>query len=248
MLLKPSWKFAALINTALLLGLFSFPVSAGNSHFFPETKQTSSNAFYEFWLSHGQTAVLGFPVSPTFRANTDDSPPNTVVQSYERVVMEWHPENPIGERVQLTRLAVKRLDQYVQGYQSKSPTTPDVRTLVPRTCYTGSDCETFDTTHHTVLGAFRDFWNANGGLPIFGYPLTEEFTVNDPATSRPVAIQVFERAIFEFHPEIDGGVILLERLGAELWDYYRDNTLAHPEWFVTVPDSMSNAPYLPTTP
>lgn len=128
------------------------------------------------------------------------------------------------------------------------PGTPDVRTLTPRTCHTGSDCETFDTTHHTVLGAFRDFWNANGGLAVFGYPLTEEFTVTDSVTSRPIAIQVFERAIFEFHPEIDGGAILLERLGAEVWDYYRDNTLAHPEWFVTVPDAASDAPYLPATP
>jgi hypothetical protein len=247
-MLRPLRKLPVLILMALVLGLFPLPVSAADSHFFPETGQTSSNAFYEFWLSHGQTAVLGFPVSPTFRASTDDSPPNTVVQSYERVVMEWHPENPVGARVQLTRLAVKRLDQYVEGYRANSPETPDIRTFAPRSCHTGSDCQTFDATHHTVLGAFRDFWNANGGLPIFGYPLTEEFTVKDAATGHAVAIQYFERAIFEFHPEIDGGVILLERLGAELWDYYSEDTLAHPEWFVTVPDATSNAPYLPATP
>jgi hypothetical protein len=238
----------AVIIVSLSLGLLPSAAAAGDSRFFSETGQTSSNAFYEFWLSHGQTAVLGFPVSPTYRASTDDSPPNTVVQANERGVMEWHTENHTGESVQLTRLAVKRLDQYIQDYQSKSPGMPDVRTLAPRICHTGSDCETFDATRHTTLGAFRDFWNVNGGLAVFGYPLTEEFTVTDPATSRPVAIQVFERAIFEFHTEIDGGTILLERLGAELWDYYRDNTLAHPEWFVTVPDMTSNAPFLPAMP
>lgn len=98
------------IVISLYLGLLPSVAATGDSRSFPETGQTSSNAFYDFWLSHGQTAVLGFPVSPTFLASTDDSPPNTVAQAYERAIMEWHPENPAGARVQLTRLAVKRLD------------------------------------------------------------------------------------------------------------------------------------------
>ena len=39
-------------------------------------------------------------------------------------------------------------------------------------------------TGHALHGSFKSFWEVNGGLPVFGYPLTEEFrgadlTVNE---------------------------------------------------------------------
>src|SRR5262245_25888815 len=48
-------------------------------------------------------------------------------------------------------------------------------------------------TGHYVRGVFRDFWDKNGGLANFGYPMTEEYI--DPGTSR--IYQYFERARFE---------------------------------------------------
>ena len=48
-------------------------------------------------------------------------------------------------------------------------------------------------TGHYVRGVFRDFWDKNGGLANFGYPITEEYI--DPGTSR--IYQYFERARFE---------------------------------------------------
>ncbi len=48
-------------------------------------------------------------------------------------------------------------------------------------------------TGHYVQGVFRDFWDKNGGLTNFGYPLTEEYI--DPQTGR--VYQYFERARFE---------------------------------------------------
>src|SRR6266545_630664 len=48
-------------------------------------------------------------------------------------------------------------------------------------------------TGHYVRGVFRDFWDKNGGLANFGYPLTEEYI--DPKTNR--VYQYFERARFE---------------------------------------------------
>src|SRR5215207_46691 len=47
-------------------------------------------------------------------------------------------------------------------------------------------------TGHYMRGVFRDFWDKRGGLPIFGYPLTEEYI--DPTTNR--VYQFFERARF----------------------------------------------------
>lgn len=65
----------------------------------------------------------------------------------------------------------------------------------------------FPVTGQTVRGAFLAFWRANGGLPIFGYPLTGELT------ERGRTVQWFERARFELH---DGGAVLLGLVGAEL--------------------------------
>ena len=48
-------------------------------------------------------------------------------------------------------------------------------------------------TGHFVSGVFRDFWDKNGGLPNFGYPITEEYA---DARSGKI-VQYFERARFE---------------------------------------------------
>jgi hypothetical protein len=53
-------------------------------------------------------------------------------------------------------------------------------------------------TGHYVRGAFRDFWDKRGGLAVFGYPLTEEFSEDG------YIVQYFERGRFEYHDENKG--------------------------------------------
>jgi hypothetical protein len=62
----------------------------------------------------------------------------------------------------------------------------------------------FPQTGHTVTGGFNAFWETNGGLAIFGYPITEEYAgfTEDGA---PATMQDFERARFEYR---DGRVEL----------------------------------------
>jgi hypothetical protein len=71
---------------------------------------------------------------------------------------------------------------------------------------------------HYLGGGFRDFWEANGGLPVFGFPLTEEFLELNHDTHWYYAVQFTERQRFEWHPDIAGTPyqVLLGRLGAEL--------------------------------
>ncbi len=68
----------------------------------------------------------------------------------------------------------------------------------------------FSQTGHNLHGGFLDYWRTHGGLPIFGYPLTEEFTEGG------YTVQYFERNRFEYHPEYAGTpyAVLLGRLGA----------------------------------
>lgn len=76
----------------------------------------------------------------------------------------------------------------------------------------------FPQTRHTLAPEFRDYWNANGGLAQFGYPITEAFTDTSPDDHKNYKVQYFERARCEFHPEQGDKrfQVQLGRLGATL--------------------------------
>jgi hypothetical protein len=59
----------------------------------------------------------------------------------------------------------------------------------------------FPETGHTLSGAFLKYWKANGGLPVFGFPLTEEHKEVSPTDGKTYTVQYFERNRFEYHPE-----------------------------------------------
>jgi hypothetical protein len=53
----------------------------------------------------------------------------------------------------------------------------------------------FPLTGHSVEAPFYPYWELQGGLPIFGYPLTDQFVANG------YRVQYFERQRLEHHPE-----------------------------------------------
>ncbi len=74
----------------------------------------------------------------------------------------------------------------------------------------------FPETGHTLGGGFRAFWEQNGGLPIFGFPISEEFT-EIGSDGRPVTVQYFERHRFEWRPEHTPPYnVLLSRIGDDI--------------------------------
>jgi hypothetical protein len=62
------------------------------------------------------------------------------------------------------------------------------------------ESRTFPETGFTVSGRFLAYWIANGGLPLYGYPLTNERR-ETLADGKEYTVQYFERARFEYHPE-----------------------------------------------
>ncbi len=76
----------------------------------------------------------------------------------------------------------------------------------------------FPEVGHTLKGPFLKFWNENGGLAIFGYPISEEFQDINPADGQTYAVQYFERNRFEYHPEFSGSSndVLMGLLGVEV--------------------------------
>lgn len=66
-----------------------------------------------------------------------------------------------------------------------------------------------------ISDRFLDFWWENGGLPVFGYPLTPVFQQQTPEGT--FEVQYFERQRFEYHPEQAPPFdVQLGRLGDEL--------------------------------
>jgi hypothetical protein len=75
-----------------------------NCDFFPETGHNVCYSFRSFYLEHGGLDIFGYPVTETLYEN------DRFVQYFQRARMEWHPERPGGERVQLSMLGVLYFD------------------------------------------------------------------------------------------------------------------------------------------
>lgn len=79
------------------------------------------------------------------------------------------------------------------------------------------DVVSFPQTGYSLGGQFLAYWEGNGGLPVFGYPMTEEYQELNQDTGQVNTVQFLERQRFEWHPENAGTPyeVLLGRLGYE---------------------------------
>jgi hypothetical protein len=74
----------------------------------------------------------------------------------------------------------------------------------------------FQQTGQCISGRFRTYWEQNGGLAIFGYPVTPASQQRNADTGEMYLTQWFERNRFEYHPENAAPYdVLLGRLGAD---------------------------------
>ena len=89
----------------------------------------------------------------------------------------------------------------LSGTSSSNPTSP-----VPAPPGSSAGVTYFPATHHTLRAPFLAFYNANGGLKIFGLPLTEAFTESGQL------VQYFERARLA----VVQGHVVMSPLGAQL--------------------------------
>lgn len=75
----------------------------------------------------------------------------------------------------------------------------------------------FPETHHNLVDPMATYWNAHGGLPVFGFPISEAFAERNADTSQTYQTQYFERNRLEAHPENQAPYhILLGLLGKEV--------------------------------
>lgn len=123
--------------------------------------------------------VLGAPLGPVAPALAGDCQTTTTVLLTERQRLELHPELDWPYRVSGTQLGAA---VYQQRYSGPAPAR--------RTNLSGG----------AIADArFAAFFAAYGGLPVFGYPISELLRERG-AQGTDVAVQYFERARFELVP------------------------------------------------
>jgi hypothetical protein len=83
------------------------------------------------------------------------------------------------------------------------------------TAQTGPLCfPTVPGIGNCIEGRFRQYWEQNGGLAVFGYPITAAQNEVNRDTSQTYLTQWFERTRFELHTENQAPYdVLLGRLG-----------------------------------
>ena len=207
---------AALLALVMALaGIFSAPLSAGATDFglsgatiyFSITGHHLSGDFLNHWQAGGGLMTFGYPMSEPM---TQDG---MTVQYFERARLEEHPENAGTPFVVLGTL----LGNWATDGRRSEPA------FLPLPSNTGDGGDPahrrfFPETGHTLAYGFKSYWEQNGGLYVFGFPISEEFSEKNPDTGQVYTVQYFERARFEYHPENAGTQyeVLLGRLGAQL--------------------------------
>lgn len=86
-----------------------------------------------------------------------------------------------------------------------------VGVFTPRRTAAQADARCFAETGQCISGAIRVYWETNGGLPVFGYPITEQRV--EEVEGRTLAVQWFERDRLEIQGD---GRVTAGRLGARL--------------------------------
>ena len=159
------------------------PPLPGESRCFSETGKCLRGVFLDYWTRNGGLERLGFPVTNELLVD------GRVVQYTQRARFEQHTENRPPYDVLLGRLGAELTAQRVNEENFKRSSAKTEQSFVPE-------------TGHNITGQILRYWQANGAIPVFGYPISEAFNERSPTDGKTYQVQYFERQRLEYHPEI----------------------------------------------
>jgi len=165
---------------------------------FEETGYCIAGAIRTYWEQQGGLAVFGYPITEQREETIEGT--TLPVQWFERDRLEDHG----AQGVMAGRLGADVLAQRGTPWQS-----------YPRVESADAGCTFFPETGHSVCEPFLSYWQQQGGLQRFGYPITQaiEETIGDWTGT----VQYFERRRMEHHPQNDPPYdVLLGLLGKEM--------------------------------
>ncbi|HLT19539.1 MAG TPA: polysaccharide deacetylase family protein [Thermomicrobiales bacterium] len=149
----------------------------------PETGHHIYEPFLSTWRQY-DLALVGYPLSEPLERD------GMTVQYFERARFEHHPEHA-GTPYEVLLALLGHRAAAGHPNQDAFATRPPDAPPEPAARY-------YPETGHYLAAPFQEYWDANGGLPLFGYPLSEAFEEEGRL------VQYFERARFEHHPEHAG--------------------------------------------
>lgn len=141
---------------------------------------------WRYWRAHGGEQLFGVPLEPA-RATALG-----LAQTFTNGRIEvdrTRADTPV--LVQPATLGRERLQ--LAGYRGEGEAACMI-----------APCTLFPETGHTLREGFLDYWQRNGGVEVFGYPLSEEFSATS-ADGQMRIVQYFERAVLAYIPE-DGSI------------------------------------------
>jgi len=167
---------------------------AGSVVYIAETGHNLGAGFRTYAAEHGGLPVFGYPITEVLREG------DARVQYFERARIELRSHGVSLGRIG-AELVAERGDEAPFRWIDRDP---------------GGARRYYAASGHTLGGRFADYWDAHGGLGLFGYPISEEFREPDAAGTERM-VQYFERARFEWHPDIGpSGAVLQGLIGSEL--------------------------------
>jgi hypothetical protein len=159
------------------------PIANPQVRYFDATGHNLGYGFRSFFETHGGLDRFGYPRTEEL---TEDG---WTVQYFQRARFEYHPELAgTPYEVELGLLG----DQLTTGRRPFPAGAPFAET---------PDHRYFPETGHGVHFAFWRYFREHGGVDSFGYPISEEIYGEN---GWPHAVQYFQRARFEYHPEFAG--------------------------------------------
>lgn len=188
--------------------------------YFQETGHNVPEYFANYWAANGGLHQFGFPITEPY------SQDGRTIQWFERARFERHLEHKDTPY----EVLLGQLGREVR------PADP------PTTALTHPAARYFPETGHNLL-IFRLYWEQNGGLARFGYPLTDELREVSQVDGQEYTVQYFERARLEYHPENRGTPfdVLLGLIGHEQYTIVKANDAAAAAAATPVPPPVTAA-------
>ncbi len=160
-----------------LVGLATVVWSDATDRYVPEAGHVIDAHFVVFYDRHGGNRILGDPITDAFI----DPKSELLIQYFENARLELVPDVNSEWTVQLAPLG-----QMLYGWDQPS----DDDLLQP-----GDGCRFFPEARFSVCHAFLDFYDQNGGIEVFGLPISSH------RIEEGNLVQIFQRFRLEWYTD-----------------------------------------------
>jgi hypothetical protein len=189
-----------------LAGKHVFAQSPSPGEYFSKTGHWVTNEFLiKYHSVPNPDELFGDPITEAF----PDDLTGSIIQYFEKVRFELHPEETADLRVKITPIG--------SFLYQKGQTLPV--TFNPSTCRFFAE----EGAGHYVCYDFLEFFEENGGISQFGYPISN-FEVREN-----IIVQYFQLACLEWHPENPSGHwVTVSNLGTRYFHLTEPDEIGRP--------------------